>query len=293
MASCAGSSANGTAIDTASAGAKVFTVTATDALGHTSSATVNYTVAANAISISNIPANAFVGGSFVPAFNYAGDGATSVTSATPARCTVSGGTVTFIHRGNCILVAHAAGTATFDASDGSPQTFVIGRRTATISITNIPAAAINGGRFTPVIAYSGDGATHVRSTTPAVCRVTESGNVRFVGGGTCTLIPRASGTPLYDRVIGSPQSFTVAPAAATISIRNLPNKPRAGKSFEPRFDYDGDGHESVTSSTPGVCRVAGDEVRFLAAGTCTLTASATATASFTAASGPPQSFVVK
>lgn len=290
---CAGTSANGAAIDTAMTGSKIFTVTATDALGHASSVTTNYTVVTNAISINNIPANAFVGGSFVPTFAYAGDGATSVTSSTPLRCTVSGGTVNFIRRGNCVLVAHAAATATFSAANGSPQSFAIGKQTATISITNIPAAAINGGTFTPTIAYSGNGITHLRSETPDVCRVKPTGEVKFVAGGTCTLVPRASGSPTYYHVVGSPQSFQVGPAAASISIKNVPNKPKAGKSFEPRFDYDGDGIESVTSSTPAICKVVGDTVSFLRAGTCTITAHATATASFSAATGSPETITVK
>jgi hypothetical protein len=293
IASCVGTVANGAAIDTASVGAKVFVVNAADVTANTSSTTVNYTVASNSISINNIPPNAFVGQSFVATFAYAGDGATSVTSSTPGRCSVSGGTVTFLRRGTCVLVAHAAPTATFDASTGNPQSSVIGRQTATISITNIPAAAVNGGSFMPVLAHSGDGRTHVRSETPAVCRVMSSGAVKFVAGGTCTLTPRASGSRNFDQVIGAPQSFTVGAAPVTISIRNMPNKPKAGKSFEPRFDYDGDGHTSVTSNTPAVCEVSGEAVSFRSAGTCTLTAHATATISYLAATGSPESVVVK
>ena len=247
---------------------------------------------ANTISISNLPAQGFVGGNFVPAFAYAGNGATSVTSTTPQRCAVSGDTVTFIHKGTCRLVAHAAATANFDVATGPVQTFVIDKQTTTISITNIPAAAVNGSTFTPVFAYSGDGATHLQSATPAVCRVA-AGVVRFVGGGTCTLVPRASATPAYYQTVGDPQSFVIAPAATTISIMNIPNKPKAGKSFAPRFDYDGDGQTSVTSSTPAVCGVIGATVDFQSAGTCTLTASAAATVNYTAATGAPESFVVK
>ena len=69
-------------------------------------------------------------------------------------------------------------------------------------------------------AYSGDGTTRVRSEIPAVCRVA-SGVVRFVGGGTCTLVARASATRLYYRAVGAPQSFVVSPAP--------PKKPKAGK----------------------------------------------------------------
>ena len=45
MATCVGTVANGAAVNTASVGAKAFTVNATDVAGNTASKTVNYTVA--------------------------------------------------------------------------------------------------------------------------------------------------------------------------------------------------------------------------------------------------------
>jgi endonuclease G len=292
LAACDGTVANGAAINTASIGAKVFAVSAVDAVGNATSVTVNYTVAANTIAINNLPAAPLVGDSFTPTFAYAGDGATSVTSNTPSRCTVSGGTVTFIHKGKCKLVAHATATASFDAATGAVQQVVVDKDHPDISIANIPVDAVNGGSFVPAFDYDGDGVPRVRSETPAVCRVRD-GEVRFVAGGTCTLTPIATRSPGDYRVEGDPQSFNVGPAATTISIRNIPNKPKAGRSFEPRFDYDGDGATSVSSSTPSVCTVSGDTVNFLSAGTCTLTAHAAATASYLAATGSPESFVVK
>jgi len=292
-ATCTGSSANGNAIDTSSTGAKSFVVTATDAVGNSANVTVSYTVAAATISISNMPVQGFVGDSFVPAFAYGGDGATSVTSDTPQRCSVTGSTVTFVRRGDCRLVAHAAGTANVDPATGAVQTVTITKRTATISISNLPGAAINGGSFVPSFFYNGDGQTRVETETPQVCRVRDNGStVKFVGGGTCTLVARARGTTRFFRAVGVPQSFEVGPASVTISIRNIPNKPRKGKSFTPHFDYDGNGATSVISSTPAVCDVSGGDVTFLAAGTCALTAHAAATTDFNAATGSSQSFSV-
>jgi hypothetical protein len=77
------------------------------------------------ISVSNVPANALVGQSFTPTFDYAGDGATSVTSNTTSTCTVSGGQVHFIAPPTCTIVAHATATADYAASTGEPQSFTI------------------------------------------------------------------------------------------------------------------------------------------------------------------------
>jgi hypothetical protein len=82
-------------------------------------------VALAAIRITNIPSDAIVGGSFVPTYSYQGDGATSVTTSTPDRCSVSGSTVTFVKKGTCTLRAHAAGTANFDPVNGRPQPFSV------------------------------------------------------------------------------------------------------------------------------------------------------------------------
>jgi endonuclease G len=208
LGTCAGTVANGAAIDTASVGPKSFIVTATDAVGNSASRSVSYTVAANTISISNVPAQPFIGGSFVPAFSYAGNGVTSVTSLTPDKCTVSGGTVSFVRKGTCTLVAHASATALFDAASGPPQSMEIGKQPATISISNIPASAAEGGSFVPVFAYGGDGTTHVKSETKDVCKV-NGGTVKFVGAGMCILTANATPSGNYEAATGLPQSFLV------------------------------------------------------------------------------------
>ncbi len=123
LGSCTGTSANGAAINTQSTGGKTFAVTATDAAGNAASVSVGYTVAANIISITNIPATVFIGDTFVPVFGYAGDGATSVTSLTTKQCTVSGGVVSFLKKGTCTLVPHAAAGTNFDAVNGAAQSF--------------------------------------------------------------------------------------------------------------------------------------------------------------------------
>jgi len=291
LGTCAGTVANLAAIDTSTPGPKSFVVNATDAVGNAASTTVTYTVALATISISNLPATGLVGGTFTAMFTYQGDGATSVTSSTPGRCTVSGGTVTFVHRGTCTLVAHAAGTANFDPATGSAQSVSIDKQTTSISITNVPGAAVYGGAFTPVFAYTGNGTTRTRSLTPSTCRVHE-GVVRFVGTGTCTLTARASGTTLYYRAVGNPQSFVIAQATPAVSITNVPLAAQYGGHFRPRFEADGNGVTTATSSTPSVCAIAGPRVELVGVGTCTLTAAVAATANYTAASGAAQSFLV-
>src|SRR4029077_8759434 len=146
------------------------------------------------ISISDIPANAQFAGSFVPTYNYAGDGATSVTSGTLATCTVSGAAVNFVGVGTCTLTAHATATVNSAAATGSPQSFAINQATPTISINNIPNNAVYGGSFTPNYSYSGKGKTSTPSNTLSVCTVSSTGLATFVAAGTCTLTAHATAT---------------------------------------------------------------------------------------------------
>ncbi len=92
-----------------------------------------------------------------------------------------------------------------------------------------------------------------------------------------------------------PGTVTIQQAPATISISNPPS-PNAlyGGSFTPAYAYSGNGlpKESAVSSTTGVCTVSSNLVSFVGAGICTLTASATPTTDYLAATGSPQSFPV-
>ena len=252
------------------------------------------------ISISNIPANAVYGGSFTPTYLYSGTGTPteSTTSSTTSICTVgANGLVSFVGVGTCTLTAHATATADSLAATGSPQSFSVAGAAATISISNIPANAVYGGSFTPTYLYSGTGTPteSTTSSTTSICTVGANGLVSFVGVGTCTLTAHATATADSLAATGSPQSFSVAGAAATISISNIPANAVYGGSFTPTYLYSGTGTptESTTSSTTSICTVgANGLVNFVGVGTCTLTAHATATADSLAATGSPQGFSV-
>jgi sugar lactone lactonase YvrE/uncharacterized protein (DUF2345 family) len=250
-----------------------------------------------AISINNIPATPVYGSSFTPAYGYSGNGSPteSTTSSTTGVCKVSSGMVSFTGVGTCTLTASATATTDYAAATGSAQSFTVGQATPAISINDIPATPIYGGKFTPTYTYSGNGSPteSTASSTTGVCTVS-SGMVNFVGVGTCTLTANAPATTDYAAVTGSAQSFNVGQATPAISINNLPVTPVYGGSFTPAYTYTGNGSPiaSTASSTPAVCAVASGVVSFVGAGTCTLTASATATTDYSVALGAPQSFTV-
>src|SRR5262249_33318508 len=142
--------------------------------------------------------------------------------------------------------------------------------------------------------YAGNGKTSTTSSTTGVCTVSTKGVVKFADVGTCTLTAHATATASSPAATGDPQSFLIGKASTTISLKTFPRKPKVGTSFTATYNYSGDGSSSVTSSTPAACTVSGGSVvQLIGAGTCTLTAHATAGAKYLATDGQPQSFTVQ
>jgi hypothetical protein len=129
--------------------------------------------------------------------------------------------------------------------------------------------------------------------TMNTCTVSSEGVITFVGTGACTLTAHATATTNYASATGSQQSFAIAQASTTISIKNILGNAKKGGSFTPTYNYIGDGTPSTTSSTLATCTISGSVVNFVASRTCTLNAHATAGTDYAATTGSPQSFTIK
>ena len=161
------------------------------------------------VSITNLPAGAYLGGGFTPTVVTSGDGATSVISSSPAVCTVSSGVVSDVGLGTCALVAHATATANFAAATGATQTYQVDGFTITTS--SLPGAT-RGVPYGPV------------TLTEAGAGVSVSPNVTTVKWGKVTL-PKGlkvsatgvlSGTP-STKLAAGPSSVTVKVTETTFS----------------------------------------------------------------------------
>jgi RHS repeat-associated protein len=167
----------------------------------------------------------------------------------------------------------------------------VSQSTPSIWISNLPASAAYGQNFGVNYSYSGDGTTSVVSNTTSICTV--SGDVvSFVGLGTCSLTASATGTANYLAVTGSAQTFTVSKDPPAIWINNIPTNAVSPGGFTATYDYPGNGTPSITPSTNSVCTVSGNTVTYTGTGVCTLTASASATTDYAAATGDSQSFTI-
>lgn len=259
--------------------------------------------------VSNLPAPGEVGAQFTAQVVDAttdDTGVPSVTSSTPAVCTVgtNGLTVTLVTNGTCTLTAHLGADMLYTAVDGAPQSFDVG----------VPPAFT--GAATSTVQFGQDVDVTVTATGVPAPSLTLSPSTPLPTGlswqaadGTATI----SGTPAsgtegsYDLHIDAAnpagtaaETFTLVIEPGTAAAPTITNEPAPGYpggTFVAQVAESSsgdDGAASVTSSTPAVCVVGSDglTVTLDHAGTCTLTAQVAATVDYTAATGSAQSFTV-
>jgi hypothetical protein len=82
------------------------------------------------------------------------------------------------------------------------------------------------------------------------------------------------------------------PTPTTPTISNLPGSGIYGGGFTATVSTNGDGTQSVTSNSTGVCAASGLAVSYVGVGTCSLTAHVAAGTDYTAADGTAQTFSV-
>jgi hypothetical protein len=209
--------------------------------------------------------------------------------------------------------ASVAGSFAYSPAAGA----VLGAGTQTLSVTFTPTnttdynpvtttVSLTVNQATPAITWASPAAiTYGTALSAAQLDATASvagtfayspaaGAVLAAGAQTLSLTFTPANTTDYTTAKDS-VTLTVNKATPAISINNIPKNATEGGSFTPAYSYSGNGSpaESVSSSTTRICTVSGGVVHFVGAGTCTLTASATATADYTAVTGSPQSFTVK
>jgi hypothetical protein len=107
------------------------------------------------------------------------------------------------------------------ASNPTTGTLTINKAAGSVTVSNIPSAAIFGGSFVPTYTILGDGTTSVASLTSATCAVS-AGTVYFNSIGTCTIQASVAEGTNYLAATGVNQSFTIATAPTIVSVTTTP-----------------------------------------------------------------------
>ena len=291
-------SVSGTTVTLAAGG--TCTVTATQA-GNTNyaaatpvSQSFTVTAATQSIAFGTLASKPFGSAPFtVSATATSGLTVTFDSSTTTSVCTVSVTTVTLIAGGTCTVTASQAGNSNYSAATPVSQSFTVTATTQSIAFGTLASKPFVSGALTvSATATSGLTVTFDSSTTTSVCTVSGT-TVTLIAGGTCTVTASQAGNTSYAAATPVSQSFTVTPATQSITFGALANKPFGSAPFAVSATATSGLAASYNSSTTSsVCTVSGSTVTLVAGGTCTVTATQSGNASYSAATPVSQSFTV-
>lgn len=217
----------------------------------------------------------------------------TLTSNTPAVCTVSGTTVTYHGVGECEIVATQAGDGTHAAADPVTRSWQVTKTAQTITFPHPGADEITNGSRDLTVSTDATGLEPtLTSSTPAVCDVTGV-TVSYLGAGTCTIVASQTGDDLYEAAADVSRSFLVAKTAQVITFDPLPTRTIEESPIELEATTTAVGLEPVFSSaTPAVCTVSGTTLTLVGYGTCQVTASQAGDDSYEAATPVTRTFQV-
>jgi hypothetical protein len=167
---------------------------------------------------SSIPAAARLHGPSYTVSASASSGlAVSYSAGTPAVCSLSGATVSFIGVGTCTIIAGQPGDSEYRAAQAQ-QSFAVGRGAQLIFFTSIApgAASVGGPPYTVAASASSGLEVTFTSLTPAVCSL-QGATASFIGVGTCTIEARQAGDSEWEAAPEAEQSVAVAPKSTPLS----------------------------------------------------------------------------
>ncbi len=216
------------------------------------------------------------------------------TPNTPTVCSVStSGVVALKAVGSCSITLSQNGNANFAAATPVPVTFSV---TSTANTITFPALADTVFTATPPLLKATANsklAVSYLSTTPNVCTVTANGTIKFASGGPCSITATQGGNATFAAATPLARTFTVLPAANTISFAQPANTVLTAASPVLAATAKSGLPVTYTSNSLAICTVAADgKVTLLTAGTCSITASDLGNAAYAAATLVTRTFTL-
>jgi hypothetical protein len=254
----------------------------------------------------------------------AGGGTISYSSSPAVVCSIgsASGIVSFVGPGMCYVTASIASDGVYPATSSTAKfsiTLVVATTTTTSTTTTTTTIApelisrtlsIDSGSYTSTYALSatpptltstasaGGGAKSFTSATKPVCTVENSGAVTFVAAGTCTISASIQADSTYAFATASSISFSITATSRTIAIDAGSYTSTYAMSATPptltSTASAGSGAKTYTSTTTSVCTVGSSSgvVAFVAAGTCTISASIAADSPYASATASSIGFSI-
>ena len=196
---------------------------------------ITVSLASQSISFtSSIPSNPVAGSSYTPAAT-ASSSLTVSFSIASGPCTITGGVVSLVGSGDCVISANQSGNETYEAATAVTQTIAIGRRNQSLSFTTATSAITSKTFGDPaflVQATSSDTEATVRyslgsTTTNSACSVSTTGLVTVLAVGTCAIEADSLATTAVaaastiTKTIRINSDFAASPFIGSVSTGNL------------------------------------------------------------------------
>ena len=255
--------------------------------------------------VSSAPAGAKVSGTGYQPVAVGGDSNNDVTFSVHAGsetiCTVDAGVVQFNAVGNCVIEANQAGNNNFEDATAATQTISVAKGLQSLMFTSTPPshAQVATAMYTPAATGGPSGVTVVYTVDPLAaskCAI-NNGVVTFQSVGNCIVHADQAGNANYRAATTITQIFDVTKGPQSISFTSTapPGATVEGAAYTVAAAH-GAGTAPVTYSVSelatDICTVTGDQVSFLAAGTCIVLADEAGDANYNAANTISQSFEV-
>lgn len=138
-----------------------------------------------------------------------------VSFTASGKCSIEAATVTLDGAGSCTVTAHQAGDPAYYAAEDVQQAFDIAKASTTISFDPLAGKSYGDPAFT--VSASASSGLMVSFTVTGNCTV-DGSTVSLTGAGTCTITAHQAGSANYDRADDVQRTFSIAKAAATITI---------------------------------------------------------------------------
>ena len=215
----------------------------------------------------------------------------TLTSTTPAVCTLLARTLTIVGTGTCSITASQLGTVSYLAAVSVSRSFNVAQGTQSIAFGALSNVTFGPGTLSLTAITSSGLTVNLASTTQTVCTLAGT-TVTLVNVGTCSITASQSGTQNYAAAASVIQSFSITRASQTITFPALSNIPFAPGPRALTATASSGLIVGFASTTQSICTVSGTTLTLVKVGVCSITAAQSGGPSYTAASSVGQSFTI-
>ena len=225
----------------------------------------------------------------------------SIATASPVKCTIANGVVSFVGAGTCRILANQGGDANYNEAPQQSQDVTVGKGAQSVTFGSaVPTAAVVSGTPYSAVATSSSGQAvtfSVPAAASSICSVSGT-SVTFQLAGNCIVEADSASNVNYLVAQTVRQTFSVAKADQEVSFTTTPNTVFvAGATYTPAAQTSAPGITAtlaIDSVAAAICSMNGaGDVSFQKSGLCIVNANAAGNGAYNAAAQVQQTFQVE